>query len=267
MCNSQLWLRSESTCIPSKVFSVQKSDETSSPIMCSQSQDYAAAVTRRASQSQYIYGNSPPWKTPWLGKLYHCWVKTTEAPALFWYRHMIWPTISQLRSWRTEVWSHEVICAGIVPKSAAPVWVPSPGAFLLVCWDAALLLSGGSWHPVMDPLWLDQLPPFILCTVQYYFPDVPSILKRLWSCYVTLFSWDPSLPHVPDSSPYSVEDWELRDGQLLELLFINIRMRADLWSGKAPFCVLILAGLLPNLLVAQKLVCWSVLAREGRQRA
>lgn len=39
-------------------------------------------------------------------------------------------------------------------------------------------------------------------------------------------------------------------------------MRADLWSGKAPFCVLVLAGLLPNLSCSEA----SMLASAGVER-
>ena len=172
MCNSQLWLRSESACIPRKVFSVQKSDETSYPIMYSQSQDMLLLSHGGLPQSQYIYGN-PPWKTPWLGKLYHCWVKTTGS-LLF--GADTWSDPQSVSwGWRTEVWSHEVICAGHCSQECCPSPVSSPGAFLLVCWDAALLWSGGSWHPGWIPSgWISFHHLLCVQYKQYYFLDVPS---------------------------------------------------------------------------------------------
>lgn len=55
----------------------------------------------------------------------------------------------------------------------------------------------------MDPLWLDQLPPFILCTVQtVLFSRCALILKSCEAAmYVTLFPWDPPLPHVLTAAP------------------------------------------------------------------
>lgn len=47
----------------------------------------------------------------------------------------------------------------------------------------------------------------------------------------------------------------------MELLFINTRVRASLWSGKALSCVLVLAGLLPNLSCSKA----SMLASAGER--
>lgn len=175
MCNSQLWHRSESTCIPRKVFSVQKSDETSYPIMCSQSQDMLLLSHRGLPQSQYIYGNHPPPtppKTPWLRKLYHCWVKTTGS-LLF--GTDTWSDPQSLSwGWRTEVWSHEVICAGIAPKSAAPVWCPHLG---LSSWCAEMLpFSSLEPADVPDgsPLAGSASTVYSVYSTNYYFLDVPS---------------------------------------------------------------------------------------------
>lgn len=114
----------------------------------------------------------------------------------------------------------------IVPKSAAPVQCPHLGLFLLVFWS-----SPGEGEPPsplwgqltsrMDPLWLGQLPPFILCTVQtVLFSRCALILKRLWRkkkkkvlkllCYTV--SLGSSLTGCLDSSRYSVEDCEFRMG-------------------------------------------------------
>lgn len=140
-----------------------------------------------------------PAKNTLAGEVVSLLSQDHRLPA-FWYRHMIWPTVSQLRleNWGLKPWGD--LCRNC-SQECCPSLVPSPGAFLLVCWDAALLLSGASWCPRWIPSgWISF---HCLFCVQYklLFSRCAFILKRLWSCYVTLFSWDPSLPHVLTAAP------------------------------------------------------------------
>ena len=166
MCNSQLWHRSESTCIPRKVFSVQKSDETSYPIMCSQSQDMLLLSHRGLPQSQYIYGNHPPpprQKHPGWGSCITA-ESRPQAPCFLVQTHDLTHSLSaEVGELRSEAmrWFVQELLPRVLPQSGALTWGFPPG--VLRCCPSPL------WSQLtsqMDPLWLDQLPLFILCTVQ-----------------------------------------------------------------------------------------------------
>ena len=258
MCNSQLWLRSESTCIPRKVFSVQKSDETSYPIMYSQSQDMLLLSHGGRPQSQYIYGN-PPLKNTLAREVVSLLSQDHRLPA-FWCRHVIWPTICQLRLENSGLKPWGDLCRTlfprVLPQSSVLPWGFPPG--MLRCCPSLLW---GQLTSRMDPLWLDQLPPFILCKVQtVLFSRCALILKRLWSCYVCYtVSLGSSLTPCLDSSAYSVENWEFRMGSYWSSSLLTpgwepisglVRPPSVFWSWLDYY----------PILVAQKLVCWPVLA-------
>lgn len=181
--------------------------------MCLTSPRICCCCHTEGFPSPNISMETPPWKTPWAGKLYHCWVKTTGSP-LFGTDTLIWPTISQLRleNWGLKPWGD--LCRNC-SQECCPSLVPSPGAFLLVCWDAALLLSGRQLTSQMDPLWLDQLPPFILCTVQtILFSRCAFILKGCEAAMLTLFSGSFLAPCLDRQQPLFCWGLRVKDGQL-----------------------------------------------------
>lgn len=199
----------------------------------------------------------PPRKTPWLGKLYHCWVKTTGSPL---FGTDTWSDPQSLSwGWRTEVWSHEVICAGIVPKSAAPVWCPHLG---LSSWCAEMLpFSSLEAADIPDgsPLAGSASTVYsVYSTNNIIFQMCLHIKKAVKLLCYTVFLGSFLTPCL-DSSPYSVEDWELRMGSYWSSSLLTSGWEPISGLVKPPSVFWSWLDYYP-ILVAQKLVCWSVLA-------
>lgn len=179
---------------------------------------------------------TPP-KSTLAGEVVSLLSQDHRLPA-FWCRHMIWPTACQPRLDNSSEAMRWFVQDIVLPQPSALIQGFPTG--MLGYW------SPQPWQQLrsqIGPVWLDQLLPFTLCTVQIVFSRCALILKRLWSCCVTLFSWDPSLPPVLAAAPILLRTEKFR---MVSYWSSSLLVPGwDLWSGKAPFCVSVLTSLLP----------------------